>query len=359
MPELKMITMSDVKRRKIPYLWEPYIALGSLSLILGNGGTGKSWFSLAIASAVTKGEALPGSDTALPPSHVIVQNTENDIETVISHRLDTLHADCSKIHSIDVSEEPLSLTDERIEAAIKQYGAKLFICDPLQAHLSSNISMNRAESIRPAFTRLSKVAERTNCAILLVGHLNKSRTVSQYKGLGSVDILNAVPSVLFLGITDSVAGIRAAVHGKSNFAEQGVSRSFRLSRENGFEWLGACDATINDIIAGDSGRRMSKLEIASEFLRDVLAEEAIASVDLSALAGEYGIKAATLKRAKGVIGVEAKKVNGRWKTSLNKDGQEAQKAPRSSYDELLEKPATARFLGLKKAKKLKLRDTLK
>ena len=42
MPELKMITMSDVKRRKISYLWELYIALGSLSLILGNGGTGKN-----------------------------------------------------------------------------------------------------------------------------------------------------------------------------------------------------------------------------------------------------------------------------------------------------------------------------
>ena len=86
MPTLKMITMSDVKRRKISYLWEPYIALGSLSLILGNGGTGKSWLSLAIASAVTKGEALPSTITAPPPSHVIIQNAENDIETGVANR---------------------------------------------------------------------------------------------------------------------------------------------------------------------------------------------------------------------------------------------------------------------------------
>jgi len=316
MPELKMITMSDVRRRRIAYLWEPYIALGSLSLILGNGGTGKSWLSLAIASAVTKGEALPGDDSALPPSHVIVQNTENDIETVISHRLDILGADCSKIHSIDVSEEPLSLTDERIEAAIRRYDAKAFVCDPIQAHLSANISMNRAESIRPAFMHLAKVAERTNCAIILVGHLNKSRVVAQYKGLGSVDIVNAVPSVLYLGVTDSAAGIRAVVHGKSNFAEQGASQSFRLSKKDGFEWLGECDAVIDDVISGDSTGRMSKLEIASEFLRDILAEEAMDSVELSALAEEHGIRMATLKRAKENIGVEAKKVAGRWRTSL-------------------------------------------
>jgi len=209
MPELKMITLSDVKRRKIVYLWEPYIALGSLSLLLGNGGTGKSWLSLAIASAATKGEALPGADTALPPSHVIIQNAENDVETVISNRLDILGADCTKIHTIDVTEAPISLTDERIEAAIKQYDARLFCIDPLQGHLSTNVSMNRAESIRPAFMHLAKVAERTNCAMLLVGHLSKSRVAAQYRGLGSVDIVNSVSNALYIGVIDSTDGVRA------------------------------------------------------------------------------------------------------------------------------------------------------
>ena len=317
MPELKIITMSDVKRRKITYLWEQYIALGSITLILGNGGTGKSWLSLAIASAVTTGKTLPGSDNALPPSHVIIQNTENDIETVISHRLDILGADCSKIHSIDVTDEPLSLTDERIEAAIKQFNAKLFIADPLQAHLLGNISMNRAESIRPAFMHLSKVAERTNCSIILVGHLNKSRGASQYRGLGSVDIINSVPSALYVGVTDKENGVRAIVHGKANFNEQGASQSFRLTKKGGFEWLGECGATIEDVVSGDTAGRMSKLEIASEFLRDALAEEAMTSVELAALAKENGIKFATLKRARESMGVEARKVNGRWQTILN------------------------------------------
>ena len=317
MPELKMITISDVRRRKISYLWEPYIALGSLTLILGNGGTGKSWLSLAIASAVTRGQALPGTLAELPPSHVIIQNTENDIETVISNRLDILNADCAKVHSIDVTEEPLSLTDERIEAAITRYDAKLFCCDPVQAHLSASISMNRAESIRPAFMQLAKVAERTQCAILLVGHLNKSRAAAQYRGLGSVDIVNAVPSVLYLGMVDAGDGVRAVVHGKSNFCEQGVSQSFRLSKTSGFEWLGECDATLEDVVSGDRSVRMSKLELASEFLKEVLAEDAMSSVELAALAEENGIAPATLKRAKESIGVDAKRVNGRWRTSLS------------------------------------------
>jgi archaellum biogenesis ATPase FlaH len=318
MPELKMITMSDVKRRKISYLFEPYIALGSLSLILGNGGTGKSWLSLAIAAAVTNGQALPESDTVLPPSDVILQNTENDIETVISHRLDILGADCTKIHSIDVTEEPLSLTDERIEAAIKQFDARLVILDPLQSHLSANISMNRAESIRPAFMRLAKVAERTNCAVVLVGHLNKSRGgIAQYRSLGSVDIVNSVPSVLYVGMTDAANGIRSFVHGKANLTEQGVSQSFRLTKKDGFEWLGESDATIEDVTSGGSTERLSKLELASEFLREVLAEEAVSSLRLADLAEKQGITTATLKRAKEIVGVDVRRVNGHWHTMLN------------------------------------------
>ena len=173
------------------------------------------------------------------------------------------------------------------------------------------LSMNCAESIRPAFMHLAKVAERTNCVIILVGHLNKSHAAAQYRGLGSVDIVNAVPSVLYLGVTDKADGIRTIVHGKSNFEEQGASQSFRLTKKGGFEWLGECDATIEDVTSGDSAGRMSKLELASEFLRDVLSEEAMASVELDDLAEENGIKLATLKRAKKAIGVEAKKVNGR------------------------------------------------
>jgi RecA-family ATPase len=114
MPGVKTITLSNVKRRNISWLWQPYIPLGALTVLLGNGGQGKSFLSLSIAAAVTKGQALPGSDATLPPSDVIVQNTENAIDTVIGHRLDILGADCGRVHCIDTTDKPLTLTDERI-----------------------------------------------------------------------------------------------------------------------------------------------------------------------------------------------------------------------------------------------------
>ena len=59
--DLNLINLSSVKRRDTEYLWERFVPLGSISLIQGDGGTGKSWVSLAIAAAVTNGKALPGN----------------------------------------------------------------------------------------------------------------------------------------------------------------------------------------------------------------------------------------------------------------------------------------------------------
>lgn len=84
---------------------------------------------------------MPGNNKALlPPSNVIVQNAENDLERVITKRLDTLKADDKRIFHIDPSEFPLSLNDERIEAAIIQTNARLVILDPVQGYLNGVLS---------------------------------------------------------------------------------------------------------------------------------------------------------------------------------------------------------------------------
>jgi hypothetical protein len=88
--------------------------------------------TLAIAAAVTRGRPLPGeAQEPKPPGNVIVQNAENALPTVVKPRLELLGADCEKVHCINESEHRLTLTDERIEAAILKHNAKLMILDPL------------------------------------------------------------------------------------------------------------------------------------------------------------------------------------------------------------------------------------
>lgn len=317
MPTVDTINLADIQSQTTSWLWEPYLPFGTVTVLLGDGGIGKSFLSLAIAAALTNGSTLPGNTAALPPSNVIIQNAENPLSTVIKPRLELLGADCSRVHVINESESRLTLADERIEAAITQHGARLVIVDPLQSYLGAGISMNRAESIRLVLTRLEQVAERTESAILLVGHLNKGSGKSQYRGLGSVDIFNSVPSVLYLGQSDEDADTRVIVHGKSNLDGLGTSLAFSLRKPDGFQWLGECDMTLDELLSHRKpGSRSSRLDDAEEFLEALLADGVAAAADIMAWAQDNGISEKTLKRAKKNIGVKTTRQDGHWIWSM-------------------------------------------
>jgi hypothetical protein len=318
MESFATINLADVPTKSVEYLWRPFLPIGTCTFLSGEGGLGKSFYTLAIAAAVTRGAPLPGEDEALPPADVIIQNAENPLATVVKPRLEMLGADCSRVHVIDDSDKPLTLTDERIEAAILRHNAKLTILDPVQHFFGGGISMNRAESVRPALTNLERVAERTNSVILLVGHLSKARGSAQHRALGSVDIINAVPSALFLGKAEGYDDdVRIAAHGKSNFSELGRSQMFRLSKKSGFEWLGECDATADEVTAHIRSSRSTRTEEAVNFIQDLLDENAMLATEIEEIAANSGIAERTLKRAKKLAGVKTARVDGHWQWSID------------------------------------------
>jgi len=317
---IKTSRLSDYESEENRWLREPYIAQGTVSLIAGLGGKGKSFLSMAIAAAVTKGLPLPDDVAHLPPSNVLLKNAENHLKRMIRPRADIVGADLNRIILLDEEDARLTLTDGRIEQVIVQENIALAIIDPLQAHLPRGVSMKNAESIRPVFTHLARVAERTNCAILLVGHVNKGTGASSDRLLGSADIYNSVLSVMVVGRTDKEQGISALVHHKSNMDELGASQAFRLSKYGGFEWLGECDATAGDVLSendscGDGGiigyGTESKLDIAKAIIQEYMDDESLSSNELFKIAAESGVSWATYRRARDDLGLTKKR--GDWK----------------------------------------------
>ena len=165
--ELKLIRMNEVEATEIDWLWYPYIPYGKITVIQGDPGDGKTTAVLAIAAAVTTGATLPESKTAAEPMSVIFQTAEDGLGDTVKPRLVQSGADCGRVIVIDESEKELSLSDLRIEQAITLTGAKLFILDPLQAYLGADVDMHRANEIRPILKRISAVAEKTGCAVVV------------------------------------------------------------------------------------------------------------------------------------------------------------------------------------------------
>ena len=322
--DLKLINMGDVEVQNIDWLWYPYIPYGKITVVQGDPGNGKTTMILAVAAAVTKGEPLPECETATEPITVIFQTAEDGLGDTVKPRLLQAGADCSRVIVIDESEKELSLSDTRIEEALIKTNAKLFILDPLQAYLGSDIDMHRANEVRPVLKRISQLAEKTGCAIVVVGHLNKGTNQSQYRGLGSIDIQAAARRVLTVGRIKGNPYLRAFAQGKNNLAPEGSSIAFELNPETGFRWAGIHPVTIDELLSGKYDKDTAT-ELAQNFLITELKDKVIPANDMLELAREHDISAITLKRVKSVAGVRSFKKNNQWYWTIGGGSNESEK----------------------------------
>lgn len=104
----------------------------------------------------------------------------------------------------------------RINKSYQRLEARLVVLDPIQGFLGAGVDMHRANEIRPLMKRISVLAEKYQCAIILIGHMNKnSNGKSSYRGLGSIDFQAAARSVLIVGRVKDEPEIRVICHVKS------------------------------------------------------------------------------------------------------------------------------------------------
>ncbi len=301
---------TDVKSKRIEWLWYPYIPLGKITILQGDPGEGKTTFILDLISRMSNGENLPCSDKKVS-GIAIYQNTEDDISDTIKPRLIKSKAECKNVCFIDSKEMPIVLDDSYIEQAIVSSQAKLLVLDPIQSFLGVNCDMNRAAKIRPKMTKLKEVAARTGCAIVLVGHLNKNtRGKSNYRGLGSIDISAAARSILYLGKLPAEPSVRILTQIKNNLAPLGESLGFTLS-QNGVEWQGVIDITADELLSGAKQMNAQTVE-AVELLKTALEDGRCKSTEIIKLAEDMGYSRRTLLAAKAQLPIRSVKKGSTW-----------------------------------------------
>jgi RecA-family ATPase len=88
----------DLESCAVDWLWTVRVPLGMITMFAGDPKLGKSYVSLAMAAALSRGLPLPLSDRPDQPGSTILMSAEDDPTRTIARRLIAAGADLTKVH---------------------------------------------------------------------------------------------------------------------------------------------------------------------------------------------------------------------------------------------------------------------
>ena len=311
--EYQLEYYEGIEIKEVNWLWYPFIPAGKVTIVQGDPGEGKTTLMLKIAAMISNGLRIPDGEPIGVPANVIYQGAEDGASDTIKPRLVKAGADCSRIAFIDTDKgEPLSVGDYRFEKAIKECNAKLLIIDPLQAFIGGNTEWQKTGGFRSAMSSLSRIAEESGCAIVLIGHLNKATGGKGiYRGLGSIDIAATARSILMVGRDKDDPGVRVIVPIKSSLAPEGTAYAFTLGEKEGFRWIGPYDYSAEELLSG-GGMINRKLDRAKTGLELILSSGDIKSNEAYERLQALNVSRRTIESAKKELGIESYKMENCW-----------------------------------------------
>lgn len=308
---------SDVKATAVRWLWYPFIAVGKITLLQGDPGDGKSTMMMNLIAELSKGGTMPDGKQVGIPQKVIYQCSEDDASDTIKPRLETCGTDCRNVAFINEEmNSGLTLDDERIRKAIIQFRPKLVVIDPIQAYLGSDSDLQIAGRARKLMQRLGMWASAYDCAVVLIGHLNKKEgTEDLYRSIGSVDVVAAARSVLQMEHAPENKDIRIVRQIKNNLAPSDGEIRFSITAEEGFRWL-ECRIPTDPEAESEPPKFESKSEKAAYLIKKRLSDGDMRSREIYMRMSDEGISRRTAENTKKEFGIRSYRKMGQWYWSI-------------------------------------------
>ena len=284
---LKPVSVSDVLTNPAPppqFIWEGYLPRGVVSLLGAHGGTGKSTIALMLGVCAALGRPLFGVDTVQCKTLFV---SLEDSAHIVRHRLafichtwgiNPAQLD-GKLHIVDGTENPeLFSADSRgagettatyfeLRKLVQLEDVGLVVVDNASdAYGGDEI---QRKQVRAFIRSLVMVARLTNCAVMLLAHVDKNtsraRKAEGGEGYsGSTAWHNSARSRLFMTRTET--DTLTLEHQKSNLGRCREPLTLEWP-ENGLPQLGNPATGFLDSVQGrgDDDRATILLKMIAEF----------------------------------------------------------------------------------------------
>jgi DNA repair protein RadA/Sms len=340
----------------VEWIWPNRFAIGKLGIIAGLPDEGKGQILSYMAASITRGGEWPCNEGRAPRGNVIVLTAEDDLNDTVVPRLAAAGADLSRIHIIKMVRDGPNkrmfslITDlELLRRKILAVGnVNLVQIDPISAYLGhGKVDSYRTTDVRAVLAPLVDLAAELKIAIVGILHFNKK-----------IDVTNALlrisDSLAFGATARHVYGVvndaehkrKLFVRAKNNLAagnDKALAYRFTAAvvgkdPKSGKEiWAPYIlwETQYVDVTAAEAMQAAAEAKSpaarddAKKLLGELLASGPALKSEIEEAAEANGISERTLFRAKGELGLMAKKdgANGAWRWHPAK-----QQKPRNWHD---------------------------
>jgi putative DNA primase/helicase len=327
-----LVYLSDLKLQPVRWLWQDRLASGTLSMISGVPGSGKTWVALAIAAALSRGR-VPYTGEACQLANVLYASMEHGSSEIIHPRFASLNGDPARFvilrGAVSAPSASLNLRDTSVlEDALQRTHARLLILDSFPSQTGAGVDLQQPTETLPILDNLARLAERHRCCILLVCHLSKRVSArSVVRNSGSIEISAALRTEFLAGSSVDAPSQPALLQVKSNLGPLAPALAYKIDNAGNFSWTGISKLTREELLADrPTGAGLPKRRFAGEWLREQLQAGSQSQYNLEIAAEREGVCISTLRRAKFDLGVRSAKdgVKGVWYWTLPAPGEHEQ-----------------------------------
>ena len=179
---------------KIDFIHDPLLPEGSITLLCGDAGIGKSYISLFLGSVIADGSEFLGSKTK--KKNVLFVDLESSLPLLNT-----------RIQSIGIKSENIFFYTEGLNFLLKEDISELkneilyreagfCVIDSLM-DIIPGINENDSGAMNQVFSALRNLVKQTGCSFLIIHHVNKAN--GDYRGSsaikGAIDALYTLKSV--------------------------------------------------------------------------------------------------------------------------------------------------------------------
>ena len=312
-----VVCMADVEPEEISWVWSRRLAKGKLTLLVSDGGVGKSTTAIDVIARITRGDSWPDGDSA-PEGTVVMLSAEDGLADTIRPRLDRQGANPQRVLVIPGvrdergQERHFSLDRDlaHLRTVIEEHHPILVVLDPLAAYFGTDRDSYKDTEVRAVLAPLVQLAEQTATAILGIMHLTKAtQQKALYRTLGSVAFNNTARIVLAAAKDPDVEGRCFLMPVKQNICPPANVLAYSIGADQRLTWETdpVTRVSADALLSGTAHVADEDQEDAATFLRELLADGPMLQSDVEREGKVSGWSLPQLRRAQKRAGVVPKK----------------------------------------------------